>query len=455
VAQVAQVRAVLLIAYTYPRMETPKLVTCVRCGTGSEVGEGYRKVKGALRCPPCSQQRLIKIGLWSWALIPVMVAAGFLFIRLVPRDAIGWLYLNLSLFVIFEALLILPHEVGHALAARAVGFRVFRIMVGAGHISLKKWVGGTLLDFRPLPVGGATLVGPGSPGQLGAKLFLIFLAGPLVNGLLVAVALLWTTPKDLSPAKCGSSMQPMFDFIAANALLIIINLIPRKVRTPQGDVDSDGLGLLRAFAIPQERREEMLSSTFALEGWVCLEQSRYTEALAWYEKGLKEHPASAVLRNDRAVALFNLRRFEEAREAFLDLLRNPALKPVVRAFALNNVAAADIYLLPARSDLLEEADRYSGEALRKMGWMAIFQGTRGAVLIELGRVDEGLALARKAFEGSETARVRAIVACTLAIGLHAKGKNDEAKEQLAIARGLNPQCLLLPRAEQALEEKTL
>jgi tetratricopeptide (TPR) repeat protein len=377
-----------------------------------------------------------------------------MFSRLDPQEPIGWIYLNLVLLVVFQACSIIPHELGHAIVARLVGFRVFHVIVGRGRSSFKKRIAGTMLEFRPLPIGGATVVGPRTLEFLRLKLFLFALAGPFVNVLLILASVLLARPNGLALGKCLTAVLPLEDFAFANGLLLFFNLLPRMVNTPAGIVDSDGLMLLNAFVLSPERCEEILAATYSLEGRACLEEQKNAEALAWYDKGLQEHPRSAILRNDRAVALFDLGQFDQARESFLDLLRDPGLKPAVRAFALSNVAAADSHLLQTRRDLLEEAARHSEEAIRMLGWVPAIQGTRALVLIELGQVDEGLILARKAFETNETARSRAFNACTLAFGLHAKGKADEARKYLDIARGLNAKCSLLPRVENTLGQRS-
>ena len=48
--------------------------------------------------------------------------------------------------------------------------------------------------------------------------------------------------------------------------------------------------------------------------------------------------------------------------------------------------------------LLEEAERFSRQALGELPWLSYVRGTRGSVLIELGQIDEGVQHVEAAFQ---------------------------------------------------------
>lgn len=423
---------------------------CARCGATSATDAGYQKLWGQLHCPVCARRRRAREGAWMWISLPVMAALGLLLMWHDPRDPVGPVVVNLALFFSFQVLTILPHEAGHALAARALGLRVFRIILGAGRRVARFRIGGTVVEVRPVPLGGATVFGARGPSLFRLRLFLTALAGPLANVALLGAAILLARPPAFSALDPFRRVAPLADFVYATALLLLINLFPRKVAAAGALLDSDGLLLAKAFFLPAERREELLAATYGLEGWTCLEEGKPSEALEWYEKGLRAYPASAVLKNDRGVARLRLGLHELARESFLELRGLEKLKPEIRALAHNNVAVVDLYLLPARKDLLPEADRESEEARRLMGWLPAIKGTRGAVLIELGRTEEGLKLAREAFEANEIPAAKAFNAAYLALGLKALGRTDEARKYLEQARALDPTCGLLSRVSALL-----
>jgi hypothetical protein len=99
-----------------------------------------------------------------------------------------------------------------------------------------------------------------------------------------------------------------------------------------------------------------------------------------------------------AIALLFLKDFHGAREAYLRALGRDDLAPMARATLQNNLAWTDLMI--GGGDLLDEADRFSCEAMELGVTAAWLKGTRGSVLIERGSVDQGLAQVREAFEGN-------------------------------------------------------
>lgn len=82
------------------------------------------------------------------------------------------------------------------------------------------------------------------------------------------------------------------------------------------------------------------------------------------------------------------RRYDAARAGFLALLlRKPPLR-FHHFLLLNNVAWVDMML--ANPELLDEADEYSQAALKAQPKCALFQGTRGYVLLRRGSVAQGI-----------------------------------------------------------------
>ena len=92
--------------------------------------------------------------------------------------------------------LIIVHELGHMLTAKAFGVRVPEFAVGFGPVLLKRKAGGTLYSFRAVLLGGFVKIagmnddaeGPDTyPAQAAWKKALIIFAGPAVNVVLAAL----------------------------------------------------------------------------------------------------------------------------------------------------------------------------------------------------------------------------------------------------------------------------
>src|SRR5262245_30657077 len=109
---------------------------CSQCGVGSPLGEDFASERHIFEprrhyCPRCHGQRLersARRGLRDMLLVPAMagalVALGH-WTSFTPFVLCGWISANLALFWLFLMVTALPHELGHAFVAWAVGFRVF------------------------------------------------------------------------------------------------------------------------------------------------------------------------------------------------------------------------------------------------------------------------------------------------------------------------------------------
>ena len=107
-------------------------------------------------------------------------------------------------------------------------------------------------------------------------------------------------------------------------------------------------------------------------------------------------------------------------------------------------------------DDLEEADAQSARALQELGWVRALQGTRGAVLVARGQLDEGLPLLRSALVRPEQLHpmARATYEAAMALGLSRLGHKADAKAHLDRARDAFASCPLLPRVERLLTEES-
>jgi hypothetical protein len=354
----------------------------------------------------------------------------------------NWLVVNVLLAVALSVVMMIPHEFAHALAARALGMRVFRIILGHG-LTL---VEGRLLfpiEVKTLPVGGVAIVAHRSRKWLRLKTFLMVLAGAMPGVAVVAIVLA-LVPLDELFTDPSRRPLPLAVLVAATSLNLLGGLFPRRIVTPMGKAPSDGLRLLQIPFLSASGVNRELAGYYGLEGWECQRAKDYESAIRWYRDGLAKYPDSHALKNDLAVALLRTKRPEEARKLFLELVGASGVEAAVDAIASNNVAASDITI--GRQELLEEADRCSAAAYENASWHPNIMTTRGAVLVELGRPGEGLGLLREAMEKAHDKRTRAFAACYVAIGEHRRANREEAVRYLEAARKLDPDCLWLEKA---------
>ena len=411
------------------------MTTCGICGDSSELEWGYTTVRSAtgratMQCATCWKRRRERRELAIVA-VPFALLVALALLGGEWRSALPTIRIYPVLLIVLWA-----HELGHALVGRAVGLRVIEVVLGSGPRLARVRVGETDVEVRLLPFGGHSVMVPLEPSR--ARLAVGVLAGPLAN-LVVVVVTIFVWPRS------GPWVAPL---VIANSLVLVGNLWPMKVATPLGPVRSDGLALLTLIRSPADELREMDALRYAAETAAALERRDLAAAVRHAERGLAAHPIDAVLRHFLTVALIRDGRFDTARAHLQTLLASDGIEPHQRAIDLNNLAWAN--LMSGDAALLDEALAASEEAERKIAWHPAVKGTRGYALILTGRVDEGLARARRAHAAHSAKTDRATTACVLAIGTARLGDFAGARAMLDAARRLDPDGDLLRRADAEL-----
>ncbi len=422
---------------------------CVKCGVVSEADDSFRKEDPSQPpertnqyCPVCWSKR--EIGRLRETLVLCVVGLIFAVIWAVgdPASGVGWTLLNLLLLPAFLFATILPHELGHAIAAKILGANVLAVIIGHGKTLFELRLPGQTVTFRLTPLGGFTLSAQRDKSWFRLKRFLIILAGPLAN-LVVAIAFLLLPSGGLFNLDFDRGFAPLRLFILANLITAVVNLWPTTAHTALGKVRSDGLALLQTSSISQKSMDRSHALYFVGKAVVCGNKKDYSSAQAWLQKGLDRYPENAKLLLHASVNLLHMQQYAAARDHSLKLLSRKDLTPTARYVVLNNIAYADILFGDAA--LLNEANRYSQDAIANLPWQASIRGTRGSVLVELGRIDEGIQLLRDAMKNAETRQSKAQNSCWIAIAEAKRGNMAESKKYLETARRLDPHCSLMER----------
>jgi predicted Zn-dependent protease len=106
---------------------------------------------------------------------------------------------------------------------------------------------------------------------------------------------------------------------------------------------------------------------------------------------------------------------------------------------------ACIPLFSGKDEFLRQADDWSLHALEIEPSSLTLKGTRGGVLVELGRIEEGKQLLEDCFKNSASVNDKSISACYLALAASKQGDTQRALDMLELARNVNPQCVVLLR----------
>ncbi len=433
---------------------------CAVCGTESEFDAAFIKERESFGfghktvCPACWIHRRDRRAS-RWLVVVLLTGiAGCLLLWIKPAHPhsgsllldsawtfFGNLFRNLFLLDLFLVLSILPHELGHAMAGRLVGWRVFQITVGVGKPLFRRRWFGILFDFRLLPIGGLTYMTPANLRWFRSKRFLTVLAGPAVNAAFAAIVLWYGS---LGGLTFGELPIPVRLFVWANFWIMLVNLWPHQAGGVF-NLPSDGKQLLQALSFRKKDAEELQALRYSFEALMCREEKDLAGARTWCDQGLALFPDNVHLLNTSGINYLDQQRYEPAREVFASLLAK-ADTPGNRFLFMNNIAYADA--LAGKPEWLAEADAYSRDAYVAVPWVPAIVGTRGTVLVALGQFDEGLKLLKKSLEDAGSPVSKAENACHVAIALARMGNFAEARRYLELARQLDLQRPLIARAER-------
>jgi Tfp pilus assembly protein PilF len=443
------------------------MTKCHYCGTESEIEQAFRKVRPSFRrkfrsvCLQCLQKRRIKNFNWllCYWLTTTLVSVVFLFFP--SLKGMGYFFLNCLLLDLFLLLTILPHEFGHALTAKLVGFRVFMVVVGFGKTFYKKRLLGFNLELKSVPLGGVTILTPKSEKNFKLKYALSVIAGPLVSVIIGWIVLL-VMPRPIWPHGevpgigdlkgnififitpfVGQGLLPLQIILVANIWILLVNLWPRHINSMVGKIPSDGLLLLKMPFMKREKIVQLLAANYVYETSEAYQLKKYPEAQKWCEEGLVKYPENQLLVNWLGIIFLQRGSFQEARSLFYKQVQLRMADPVQNALALNNLAYSNIKL--GDPQLLSEADICSSQAMEKLPWMPAVKGTRGAVLVELGQIQEGIILLRESMQDAESNAHKAENACLIALAEKKRGNREECQRYLDMARTFDPDFPFLKR----------
>lgn len=209
--------------------------------------------------PPSGKQRLMTPPEIGALLITTLFFLGMLAVALFEEYSIY--KFSVPIFAVSWALLLVIHEFGHALMAKAVNWKIEKVSIGIGKLIAKKKIFGMQTEFHTIPISGFVSSRPTDLVQPQLKNFLIYAAGPGIE--LLLVGLFWL----VLGTETFFSRQPMLWLIALQSFSVaavfgaVTNLIPLPHLTEKGMVASDGLGMILAWKITDKQYAEMMRDT--------------------------------------------------------------------------------------------------------------------------------------------------------------------------------------------------
>jgi hypothetical protein len=394
-----------------------------------------------LLCPRCAERRRLRHACVRWGLslaglvlIPFGIWADWLSAALWPLAALSGLQLAMYLSV-------LPHEFGHALMARAVGYHPLAVVWGGYPSIVDRQISGIRILVGIAPESGCVLFDPANDRWPRLKHGLIVAAGPLTNALLAAGAF---TVVAAIPQSAEQSLLEivMLVFAVANALLALGNLWPSKTASFTGHGPNDGALLLSyVFGKSPELARQRAAA--------CQVRLYFASRDESYERVLREADTAEGfigpapwIEVARSASYCNLQQPARARELLRHALAMPQMDGDLgsRSLAENNFAWAN-FVLDDPADDADSLER-SARAMAALPWLAPVVMTRACVLAARAcagsaRLAEARDLLARAGDLEMTNASRQVSAVAHGLIAAAEGDFAEARRQLQAARAID------------------
>lgn len=440
----------------------PDKLTCTECGYGSHITELFQVVDGSqgragkVFCPSCRQKATIASSGKMFLAAVIIFVTGTISVALDFIVPAGRVMQWFGAFLLMIPAVTVMHELAHAAGGLLAGARILKIEIGIGGRLFRRMLGECELVVNKVPTGGMCHVHFDSPKGLKRKQFLTILAAPLLH-IAVITAILASMPLEaaLNPfTGTGFNRIITSPLLLANAMMFVLSLKRHKLAMGGLRVETDGAQLFSIPRITDAEVELRVAAYFSAKGLRFLTSGSIEEARRWYEKGIDRYPDNFVSTGDLGAYHMQKGEYANARELFKSALERfdsgaPDSLKHLRPLLINNLAYAT--LLAGGEGSMEEADRRSLEAYEAAGWMASVKGTRGAVLVEKGEVDDGLKHLKEAMEEHTEPYLKAYNACSLARAYLKKSDPGTAREYLNKAHGLDPNCPLIASVQKEFD----
>lgn len=322
---------------------------------------------------------------FSWIII------GFALGIFVPNFLSSFTLKYLLVFYLFLYIDIYIHEFGHAIAGAIVQFRINKISIGTGRQIFKKRFGNFLFVVTDNFSGGMTHLGDVPKSFLKLRYLIFVMGGVIAQSLAVLIALAYFNIS-FNEIIYPDRFSVVHIFIHSNLVLIAINLIPHYGNLGGMKYPTDGLQILKTPFLKAQGIQEILSAGKIHEGHELYQSQKYSEAETIFRECTELYPKVAMAKVNLVATLLKQSKPKEAQAiaeaAVKDYLKHPQL------FILyNNLAYA--YFLQLDQEVLHKGEHYSLKALELNSKHPAILGTRGCILIEQGKIGDGLALLKQ------------------------------------------------------------
>ncbi|MDZ7968654.1 MAG: M50 family metallopeptidase [Nostoc sp. DedSLP03] len=338
--------------------------------------------------------------------------------------------MELLLIYIWAYFSISCHEMGHFMAAKMIGFNPYSVKIGTGKRIIYFKLSNCIIEFYILPSGGITYISNLNLHKIKPKLIFIYLAGTMINCLLF-ILVISIYNLSIFHHIFIKYLDILEFFIGFELFLIINNLLPLELTKYGQKHSTDGKQVLDVLT---KTNEQFIQKKLGL--------TRYT-----------------INKNDSLIGFFNndlkiLQMLYEAQVEFekrnfsrvIELLEAIVIKDclIVRDKLYILDILVSIVIEHEQIQYLQKADTWSAQALALAGDIKTIQGSRGAILIELGRYSEGKQMLLPLTKAGNDFIDIACSCCYIAKADYFLGNENQVKDWLKKAKqvGAAPRILL-------------
>jgi tetratricopeptide (TPR) repeat protein len=340
--------------------------------------------------------------------------------------------------------LIITHELGHWLAARLVGVEVSDITIGHWRRLVSFSIKGVSVNLRTAPSTGYVTIKPSLKSLSAPRMVVVFLAGVFAEGVLITLfAVGLQAPENLYSVGDLFVAFCRINIVFVGSYHTLINLLPTQTVVGGEKRPSDGFQLIHLWKSRHERlvQRRLLSELQQVDD-LCLE-GKFQEALEVAYTIANKHPDNIGLWQFIGTVHEKLGQMDKAESVLRELIKRPSVPVLKLAELLDSLSSMALYY--GRTEMFAEADAWTNEAFRYAPNAITLKGTRGGVLIELGRIDEGISCLREVIKRSECPSDQAFGTAYLAKAFAVKGDHEESSRWMAKAQALNANHPLVKR----------
>ncbi|WP_392535959.1 M50 family metallopeptidase [Nostoc sp. C117] len=342
-------------------------------------------------------------------------------------------YFSIYIWAYFS---IFCHEMGHFIAAKIMGLKPYLVKIGTGKRMLDFKLSNLIIEFNLMPNGGITYVSNLSLHNIKPKLIFMYLAGPMINCFLLVLIISIYNQRILHYI-FANHVYILEAFAIFEVLLIIGNLLPSEFTIYGQKHSNDGKQVLDVLT---KTNEQFIQKKLGLARYTI---NKNDSSIDFFNNDLK---TLQILYE--AQVEFDKRNFNQAIKLLEPIVINERLIVRDKLYILDILVS--IVIEHEQMKYLQKADTWSLQALTLAGDIKTIQGTRGAILIELGRYSEGKQMLLPLTEAGNDLIDIAYSCCYIAKADYFLGNENQVKDWLNKAKQVGVASRILLRIQKEI-----